>query len=282
MVGPMFVQRRSWGEILNQLAAYQLAAATAAVNTLAGFQDRPAQIQPRAFAGVSSAGYSIAEPLVAVVDQAVPAPVAEPIPATWWEDASVFLERMQQLIESEVQDAARSAFQAELVASTTWQNYVRVLVPPSCSRCAILAGRIYRDLAGFARHPKCDCQHWPVQSWEQAHDQGLVSSARELFDRGQIRGLSLADTQAISDGADITSIVNATSGTRVPGVTNAYTAEIFGRRVKATRLGTTKRGAWRKANPSRPVRLRPEAIYQVAEDRDDAIRLLGVHGYLAA
>lgn len=32
-------------------------------------------------------------------------------------------------------------------------GYVRMLNPPSCSRCAILAGRWYRKSAGFARHP---------------------------------------------------------------------------------------------------------------------------------
>lgn len=34
-------------------------------------------------------------------------------------------------------------------------GYVRVLNPPSCGRCAILAGRFYRWSAGFQRHPMC-------------------------------------------------------------------------------------------------------------------------------
>lgn len=34
-------------------------------------------------------------------------------------------------------------------------GYVRMLNPPSCSRCAILAGRFYRKNTGFPRHPKC-------------------------------------------------------------------------------------------------------------------------------
>src|SRR5690606_23965723 len=33
--------------------------------------------------------------------------------------------------------------------------YVRMLTPPSCSRCTVLAGRWYRKNAGFARHPGC-------------------------------------------------------------------------------------------------------------------------------
>lgn len=281
-VGGMFKAGRTWSEILNQVAAYQLAAVTTAISTLAGLSGRAPVTSPRAYAGVSSAGYPIAEPIVATIDRVAPAPTLEPLPAQWWDDTAAFQRQVEQLIESEIQDAARSAFQAELVVDDTWQNYVRVLVPPSCSRCAVLAGRIYRDLDGFERHPKCDCQHWPVQDWEEAHDAGVVFSARELFDRGQIRGLSKADEQAIRDGADIGSIVNTTRGTSTPGRTAAYTTDLLGRRVKATTAGTTRRSAWRRANPSRRVRLRPESIYEIARDHDDAIRLLGVYGYLAA
>jgi hypothetical protein len=132
----------------------------------------------------------------------------------------------------------------------------------------------------------------PVQNWEAAHDMGLVSSAQEAFDAGQIRtkvskdsdeyrsGFSKADEQAIRDGADMVEIVNATRGTSAPGITNALTTEVFGRTVKATTYGTTKRAAWRKANPTRLVRLRPESIYKFAKDREDAIRLLRLYGYI--
>lgn len=277
----LFERGAPWADILQTLASYQLAAATAAARTMAGLSSVLQQVNPAAFAGVSSLGFPISEPLVATIDQVVPAPV-EPLPAAWWDDASEFMDEVAQLIESEIQDAGRSAYQAELVASPDWQNYVRVLVPPSCKRCAILAGRIYRDLDGFRRHPGCDCVHVPVQSWEEAHDAGLVSSFSELFERGQVRGLSEADAQAIRDGADPAQVVNATRGTSVPGVTQAYTTELFGRRAKATHFGTTKRSAWRKANPTRLVRLRPESIYQYARDRDDAIRLLRLYGYLTS
>jgi len=159
---------------------------------------------------------------------------------------------------------------------------VRVLVPPSCDRCTILAGRIYRDLDGFARHPGCDCQHWPVASWAEAETAGLVTDPQTAFDRGLIRGLSKADTQAIRDGADIQEVVNAKrgGGTRPRGMTNAITPEVFGRTVKATTEGTTKRAAWRKAHPNLPIRLRPESIYEHAKDREDVIRLLRLYGYI--
>jgi len=60
------------------------------------------------------------------------------------------------------------------------------------------------------------------------------------------------------------------------------TADVLGHRVKATTEGTTKRAEWRRANPTRLVRLRPESIYKYAKDREDAIRLLRLYGYLTS
>lgn len=269
----LFKRRRPVPEIVATTAAFQLAAATAAVRATAGMADSPTPLTvPSAFAGISSKGFPISEPIIATIDSIVPAPVA-PLPDTWWDSATEFMSQIEALIESEVRDAGRSASQVEFVARPDWTNYVRMLVPPSCPRCTILAGRIYRDLEEFSRHPPtCDCVMIPVESWESAHDAGYVSSPQEAFEKGLIRGLSKADEQAIRDGADIAQVVNAAQGMTSPTV--------LGKRVKATTSGTTKRAAWRKANPTRLVRLRPESIYKFAKDRDDAIRLLRLYGYL--
>lgn len=40
--------------------------------------------------------------------------------------------------------------------------YTRMLTPPSCGRCVILAGRQYRSGVAFERHPGCDCVHIPA------------------------------------------------------------------------------------------------------------------------
>lgn len=274
---------------------YQGASALISAGTIASFADDPSPstlAQP--FIGVSSFGFSLTEPIIATIDTRVPAPV-EPLPDPWWDDAQAFMADLEQLLLSEIADAGRTASQTEFVSRPEWQNYVRMLTPPSCARCAILAGRIYRDLEAFDRHPLCDCVMVPVQDWEAAHDAGLVSSAQDAFDNGQIGGertlddgskrfepgLSKADMQAIEDGADITTVVNTRrAGLRTPGITNAITTDLFGHRVKATTYGTTRRAAWRKANPSRLVRLRPESIYQFAKDREDAIRLLRLYGYI--
>ncbi len=268
----LFARRRPLPEIVSTVASYQLASATAAALSISrAMESGPVAVSPSMFLGVSSAGFPLSEPIIATIDRFVPAPL-EPLPDTWWNDALDFMGAVEALIESEVQDAGRSAAQAEMVAKD-WQNYVRVLAPPSCKRCVPLAGRIYRNLQGFQRHPQCDCQHWPVQSWEEAHDAGLVSSPQEAFDKGYIRDLSQAETQAIKDGADINAVINSSQG--------IATADLFGRRVKTTTYGTTKRSAWRKANPSRLVRLRPESIYKIADgDRAEALRLLRLYGYI--
>lgn len=261
-------------DMLGVVAAHQVAAAQSSSETVAGFAAaEQALTDAHAFSGVSSYGFPISEPLIALIDAFVPAP-AEAVPDTWWVENEIarFLPFVEQLVESEVQDAGRTASQTEFVARPEWTNYVRMLTPPSCDRCTILAGRIYRDLEAFQRHPRCDCVMVPVDSWESAHDRGLITSPMEAFDKGQVTGLSKADTQAIRDGADITAVVNAKSG--------ITTADVFGKRVKATTQGTTRRAAWRRANPTRLVRLRPESIYQFATDREDAIRLLRLYGYI--
>ncbi|WP_332644072.1 VG15 protein [Aeromicrobium sp.] len=289
----LFERNRPLPEIVATASAYQYASAAASMQAIASMStSNPVPLGvPDAYLGVSSYGFPLAEPIIATIDAIVPAP-AEALPANWWDDANEFMANIEQLIASEIADAGRTASQVEFVSRPDWQNYVRMLNPPSCARCAILAGRIYRDLEAFDRHPGCDCVMIPVENWQEAHDAGYVSSAQDAFDKGLIRtrvskdsdeyrpGFSKADEQAIRDGADITTIVNATRGTSQPGITNALRTEVFGRKVKATTYGTTKRAAWRKANPTRLVRLRPESIYEHARDRDDAIRLLKLYGYI--
>lgn len=259
-------------QILGAVAAYQLASAQAGSEHVAGFAGAPEALTAAgAFAGVSSYGFPISEPIIATIDRFVPAPVA-PVPDNWWGKSLSFLDSVEQLIASEVLDAGRTASQVEFGTRPDWTNYVRMLVGTSCPRCAILAGRIYRDLKAFDRHPQDDCIMVPVDSWQDAHDAGYVSSPQEAFDQGRIHGLSEADAKAIADGADISQVVNAAQG--------MTTANVFGHKVKATTQSTTKRAAWRKANPTRLVRLRPESIYRFAKDREDARRLLALYGYI--
>lgn len=110
-----------------------------------------------------------------------------------------------RLVASIVTDAARAA---ESVATTVRPNiyHVRFLSPPSCGRCAILAGRVYRWSDGFQRHPGCDCSMIPTTVASP-----LVQDVDELVASGQVRGLSKADLQALKDGADLSQVVNVQS-----------------------------------------------------------------------
>lgn len=265
-VRAVFKFRPAVDSVAKVLTAYQVASATTSAKAIASFTGSETPLsRPAAFGGYTAAGFPVADPLAAILER---------VNADIEDAAAKMLADLDRFVASEVADAGRSASQVEFVARPDWTNYVRLLNPPSCSRCAILAGRVYRDLDEFLRHPLCDCVMVPVTDWQEAHDEGLLSSAQDLFDAGKLRGLSQADSQAIADGADIAQVVNARSG--------MATADLFGQgRMKVTTTGTTKRATWRKANPNRPYRLRPEAIYKLAKgDRNEAIRLLRLYGYL--
>lgn len=171
---------------------------------------------------------------------------------------------LDMIVRTQVADAGRAADQVAIVADRTMTGYVRMLQPPSCSRCVVLAGRRYRWNQGFRRHPRCDCVHIPTAE-DSADD--LRTNPRAYFDSltpaEQDRAFTAAGAQAIRDGADVARVVNARRA--------IYTAG--GRTF--TRDSTTRRGTGRQ------VRLTPDQIYiEAGGDRDEALRLLRLHGYI--
>lgn len=204
--------------------------------------------------------------------------------------------QFDRIVASLVADSGRSAMGVFTASRDEQIGHIRTLTPPSCARCAILAGRFYRWSDGFQRHPKCDCTMLP------ARRSAALSDPFGAFERGEIgsyrdgkfvNGLTKAQTKAIEDGADISQVVNASKGLQ--------TVSFAGRRVQITTEGTTARGLAFKAlsqrgttqqrfvTGSRPVtrtvakapRLSPEAIYRISsDDRDQAIRLLRANGYI--
>lgn len=184
-----------------------------------------------------------------------------------------------RIVACEVADAGRAAVGAGIVADRTATGYVRVLNPPSCSRCAILAGKEYAFNAGFQRHPHCDCVHLPTIRGVKPHLVDPGDYFRSLSAAEQDRAFTVAGARAIRDGADIGQVVNARRSMYALG-------DRYG--LRATREGMTKRGLARQrlkalqAAGRAPggVRLMPESIYRIASDRDEAIRLLYRYGYL--
>ena len=189
-----------------------------------------------------------------------------------------------------IADATRAAEAAALAPREWVEGYVRMLNPPSCSRCVILAGEFYLYNDGFDRHPECNCIHIPAQ--EADYEDLRVNPDRyfkSLSHSEQDRIFTVAGAAAIRDGADISQVVNARRGMHTAQINlrgwipkgRLARTEIFGRSAFVTTEGVTRRGLGRKAMGSgRPFRLMPESIYEIAENRADAIRLLRVYGYI--
>lgn len=198
-----------------------------------------------------------------------------------------------RLAATAVADAGREATQASMVSSGH-QGYVRMLQLPSCSRCAVQAGKFFHWNTGFQRHPNCDCVHIP--SSEASGNVGAELNVTEAIRSGRVTGLSKSETTSIlEDGADPAQVINARRGMQ--------SSTMFGQKVQHTTEGTTKRGLhggyrrdvdgglrrradseWAKAQGYRRVqrpRLSPDEVYRLAGDnRSEAIRLLLANGYI--
>ncbi len=236
---------------------------------------------------------------------------------------------LQTIVRTQVSDAGRVADSVSTIARED-SRWVRVLYGNSCSRCVVLAGRIYPSRADFERHPRCDCYSVPVSTARNAEDAGLITNPRAYFDSlseaDQNRVFTKAGAEAIRHGADISQVVNARRGAaglapaggrltaeekKAIGSGRLQTTNVFGQQIYITTEGTTRRGYYgqlaaqrgtrMKAESAETVtrqsrngavqrmvqrqraqvpRLMPESIFQLAKDRDDAIRLLKLYGYL--
>jgi hypothetical protein len=115
-------------------------------------------VQPAAFAGVASDGRGLAS----LLDEAL-VTVKVGLKARTAPDRALASggSQLEMLAQTTVQDTGRAAVSAGMIARPHVEGYVRVLTLPSCSRCAILAGRVYRWSTGFQRHPRCDCRMLP-------------------------------------------------------------------------------------------------------------------------
>lgn len=207
---------------------------------------------------------------------------------------------LDMAVQTQISDTARSATSLAIATRPWIQGYVRMLNLPSCSRCALLAGKFYLWDAGFERHPRCDCVEIPATE-ENERFGSVETNPNMYFDsltrEEQDKIFTKAGAEAIRDGADISQVVNARRGMQ--------TAQLFGRDALITTTGTTKRGYFGGGHGgSKPggyngrnvgrrgavanyvertakrARLMPESIYAAAKDRDDALRLLKLYGYI--
>lgn len=265
------------------------------------------QINPAGFGGWNGDGRTVEQALGAVVAHAgqryseakATIPPAEfDIQAELREALAAGRRRAALIVSTSLADTARAAASTSMAARPALTGYIRMLTPPSCSRCIVLAGRFYKWNEGFERHPQCDCLHIPEAV---ANQSGALANPGDFFDSlseaEQDKAFGKAGAQAIRDGASISQVVNARSGVRIA-------QDFGGQKVKVTTTGTTKRAYFGGGYAARKhgdtdwfdqfgyvkaggryrntaaLRLMPETIYQLASDRDEAVRLLKRYGFI--
>lgn len=266
--------RASWSSnvgpsVLATVTGAQYEAAAAANQTIVdllsvqGVAATGPVVNPAAFAGVASDGRDLLSLLelanvVALRRIAAREPVDQALAvAGRW---------LQMVAGTQVVDAGRVADGVAIAGRREVTGYVRMLNPPSCEGCVVLAGKWFRWNEGFERHPRCDCRHIPVAE-DQSDD--LRTDPRAYFDSltpaEQDRTFTAAGAQAIRAGADIGQVVNARQGMAVAGVGD--------RAVRVTTVGKRyRRGG---------IRPMPEELYRFAGgDRAEAVRLLRRFGYI--
>jgi len=202
----------SWAAISPSLAAVtsaaQLAAATAATNYVPAVLDEQgtpvaadARVRPQAFAGVASDGRS----LTTLLEGAVRLAKRGAGNGLDGGDALALGQRwLDMALQTIVTDAARDATAAEIITRPQVE-WVRMANPPCCSRCAVLAGAVYKWNHGFQRHPRCDCVHIPTTV---ANADSYLTKPHELVSRGLITDLTKAQQQRIDDGEGLVKVLN--------------------------------------------------------------------------
>lgn len=277
-LGPNWIAD-AWAErIPTVTAAVTAAQRTAAVSALVsgalalGEQGQWATpdglVDPDAFAGLAADGRNLDTLLRA------PAITARTLIADGVEPAQALAaggRQLSMMVLTEIADAGRGAAGVQIAARPR-VGYVRMLNPPSCSRCVVLAGRFYRWNQGFLRHPRCDCKHVPTMVTDQAEAfaEGLIDDPYTAFERmseaEQNRVFTNAGAQAIRDGADMYQVVNARRGMKYRG---AFTSE-----------GTSKHGWAGQILRRGQKRMTPETIYRLNPNREQAVEALRAQGYI--
>jgi hypothetical protein len=259
-------------EIGDDLLAMQVAAAAgagaylAAVLAAQGVSAAPeGSVVASAFADLADGGGSWLRKLAFAVASVAGVEAPELERALWV---------ARSIVLTGIQDVGRSAVQAAMQAEPSVTGYVRMLNAPSCSRCVVLAGRVYGSAVAFRRHLRCDCRHIPQA--ENADD--WTTSPQTYFDlltaEEQDATFGEANAEAIRLGADISQVVNAEQGVTIVG-------GIRGQAVTSRSLAGIALQLERGQTAFRPL---PDEIFQAAEragwDRAETLRQLRRFGYV--
>jgi hypothetical protein len=288
------------GQIVATASAAQVrnAAASASTTMKLGvvYADRaPVVLQTSSYAGIDGSGRSMESLLrgtVTTTKQAIGA--GRGTQQAFLSGASY----LAAMMKTSLADTARSS-DATSSAGKGWINYVRVVNPGACSRCAILAGQgSYR--VAFQRHTACRCTTAGVAA-DGAMQNDLPSSPEDYFD-----GLSEAEqnriftndgAEAIRLGANPTTVTNARRGAS-SGISSANAVTPAGLKRSGmlrevigttgtrpiygfvTTEGTTRRGVFGRLNVVPRQRLMPETIMQLTPNPELRKVLLRDAGFL--
>lgn len=225
---------------------------SAAVRVQNAQPDPDGQPNPFSFAGIASDGRGLGTLLLSPLIE------LEEKLARGWEPKKAHASAgasLNTIVHTQVVDAGRAATATAMVADRKVKYWVRTLTPPSCGRCAALAGKTYDVQAAFFRHPACDCHVVP----------GVENVAGDLRTNPHLYFESLSEpdqnkyfgagrAQAIRLGADLNTVVNA----------------------RAAKSGLSAPGLFTKSG-----RMMPAAIIAAGGgDRDATVKLLRQHGFL--
>jgi hypothetical protein len=280
-----------------EIAASQSAAYVQHALRVQGITIDMPPLVPRQFAGIASDGRNLENLLVGAIVHAKERTARGDSPDKARASGTAFL---ATVVKTEIIDAGTMADQVAIIvaqrdpAATTRPTasgtiktdegrkvrygWVRMLNPPSCGRCAMLAGRFYKWNDGFERHPNCDCKHIPVEE-SIAGDITTDPYAyfRSLSIADQEKYFGVANSAAISAGADINQVMNA--ALRRGGL------YVVGKR-RFTREGTTRAGYYTQLSEAGRMKSRRPTPWQIMQDaRGDqsaAIRLLKQFGYIVS
>jgi hypothetical protein len=219
-----------------------------------------AQVNPNAWAGVASDGRPLDTLLYGAVVHTKMLIGHNYSPAEALTGGGDWLDMAAR---TQVADASRGAAGVAITARPQ-VGWVRMVNPPCCQRCAVLAGKLFKWNTGFQRHPRCDCRHVPAKGGEVPDGYTADIAPDQIKD--QIKDLTRGQRKAIADGADTNQVINS---------------HRRGRRSKdgmTTSEGGTHRGLAGQRGTRR--RLTPEGIYRVSSSREEALQRLRDHGYI--
>lgn len=306
-VGPRVIRALTVGQLASAAAADEYVDAVTEAEGAGG--ERYARVRPEGFAGLAADGRGLDSLMyLSVITSKTRVGAGQSV-----DDALMAgLQQALRLGTSEVTQAGRGAIGSSMAGKRTIQGYVRVVQPPACSRCVILAGKEYGWNTGFQRHPKCDCIHLPTTLIARNQHRGRLGAdgfspttrpgsgpsgfldPRAYFNTlsraEQDRVFTAAGARAIREGGDMGQIVNARRG--------MYTSAGPGGRALLTRVGMRRGSNYYNLERRRAIsrgevpadigrrfnvrtpRLMPEEIFRLAASRDEAVAMLRRFGYL--